>query len=199
MPRNNLWKRLGDLKVPFGLRASTIRLYEKIIAKFNNSDGWLEEINCNIGVKKGFPLSPTRFAIKINKLEVSLKEEGVGTNLVGIAPRSFFFTQMILFFLARSPCDLDKKLRILKKNCVIFRMSVNAYKTKVMIIKSRWTTYLDFLYETNITGKVLSYKYHSIDNHNKINWNYSVERRINGGWKSYFGPENNCNETFFHL
>jgi hypothetical protein len=85
VPRNNLWKRLGDLKVPFGFRASTIRLYEKIITKFNNSDGWLEEINCNIGVKKGFPLSPTRFAIKINKLEVSLEEEGVGTNLVGIA------------------------------------------------------------------------------------------------------------------
>jgi hypothetical protein len=61
MPKTNLWNRLEALKVPFKLRVTTIRLYENIIAKFRNTKGWLEEINCNIGVKQGCPLCPLPF------------------------------------------------------------------------------------------------------------------------------------------
>ena len=39
---------------------------------------------------------------------------------------------------------------------------------------------------------VSSYKYLGIDIHHKLNWNYSIEKRINAGWKAYFGLENNC-------
>jgi hypothetical protein len=52
MFRNNLWKRLEDLKVHIRLRVAMIRLYEKLIVNFNNYEDWLEEISCNIGVKK---------------------------------------------------------------------------------------------------------------------------------------------------
>ena len=40
--------------------------------------------------------------------------------------------------------------------------------------------------------KCLLTKYLGIDIHHKLNWNYSIEKRINGGWKAYFGLENNC-------
>jgi hypothetical protein len=40
--------------------------------------------------------------------------------------------------------------------------------------------------------EVPSYKYLGIDIHHKLNWNYSIEKMINGGWKSYYGLENNC-------
>ena len=39
MPRNNLWNRLEDLKVPFELRVVAIRLYKKVISKFKNNEG----------------------------------------------------------------------------------------------------------------------------------------------------------------
>ena len=39
------------------------------------------------------------------------------------------------------------------------------------------------------------YKYLGIDIYHKLKWNYSIEKRINGGWKAYFGPENNCKMT----
>ena len=55
--RNNLWNRLEEIKVPFELRAVAIRLYKNVIAKFKNNEGWTIDINCNIGVKQGFPLS----------------------------------------------------------------------------------------------------------------------------------------------
>jgi hypothetical protein len=34
--------------------------------------------------------------------------------------------------------------------------------------------------------EVYSHKYPRIEIHNKINLNYSVERRISGGWKFFF-------------
>jgi hypothetical protein len=67
------------------LRVVAIRLYENVISKFRNTEGWLEEINCNIGVKQGCPLSPTLFGIYIDKLEGCLEEVGcVSMTLVGI-------------------------------------------------------------------------------------------------------------------
>ena len=53
VPRNNLWNRLEELKVPFELRTAAIRLYENVIAKFKNNEGWTMDINCNIVDKNG--------------------------------------------------------------------------------------------------------------------------------------------------
>ena len=39
IPRNNLWNRLEELKVPFELRVASIRLYENVIAKFMSNEG----------------------------------------------------------------------------------------------------------------------------------------------------------------
>jgi hypothetical protein len=46
--RINIWNRLEDLKVPFELRAIVIKLYENVITKFKNIEGWSKESNCNI-------------------------------------------------------------------------------------------------------------------------------------------------------
>ena len=69
VPRKNLWNRLEEIKVPLELRDAAIRMYENVIAKFENIEGWSKEINYNIGVKQGCPLSPTLFGIYIDKLE----------------------------------------------------------------------------------------------------------------------------------
>ena len=58
---------------------------KRLFGKFKNNDGWTTYINCNIGVKQGFPLSPTLFCIYIDKLEKCLEEAGcVSTILAGI-------------------------------------------------------------------------------------------------------------------
>ena len=62
-----------------------ISLYERVIAKFKSTKGWLKYIIFNIGVKQGFPLSPTLFDIYIDKLEKCLEEAGcAGTILARI-------------------------------------------------------------------------------------------------------------------
>ena len=59
-------------------------------------------------------------------------------------------------------------------------------KTKIMIIKSKKGTYANFIYDNRNLEEANSYKYVGINIHHKINWNYSIEKRINGGWKAYF-------------
>ena len=44
VPRKNLWNRLEEIKVPLELRVAAIRMYENVIAKFKNIEGWSKEI-----------------------------------------------------------------------------------------------------------------------------------------------------------
>ena len=149
VPRNNLWNRLEELNVPFELRAATIRLYENVISKLKRNKGWSKDIKCNIGVKQGFPLSPTLFGIYINKLEGCLEEAGcAGTTLARIVIILLLYADDIVL-LTRCPSDLDKQLRLLKDFCSTMGISVNTDKTKVMIIKSKKDTYANFMYENS--------------------------------------------------
>ena len=96
-----------------------------------------------------------------------------------------------IVLLARCPSDLDKQLRLLKDFCSTMGMTVNTDKTKVMNTKSK-DIYVNFVYDNSNLEEVSSYKYLGIDIHHKLNSNYSIEKRINGGWKAYFSIENNC-------
>ena len=53
--------------------------------------------------------------------------------------------------------------------------------TKIMIIKSKKDTYAKFIYDNRNLDEVTSYKYLRIDICHKFNWNYNIEKRINGG------------------
>ena len=72
-------------------------------------------------------------------------------------------------------------------------MTVKTGKTKIMIIKSKKYTYANFIYNNRNIEEVTSYKYLIIDIHHKLNWNYNIEKRINGGWKAYFSLEKTIN------
>jgi len=192
VPRKNLWNRFEEIKVPLELRAIAIRMYVNIIVKFKNIEGWSKEINCNIKVKQGCPLSPTLFGIYIDKLEDCLEKAScVGPTLTGVVINLLrFFDDIDL--MARSPHDLENQLRILKDFISNMGMIVNTDKTKVMIIKSNNIPYDTFMYEKNNLEEVSSYKYLGIDIHHKLNWNYSIEKMIIRGWKDYYGLEKNC-------
>ena len=168
VPRNNLWNRLEELRVPFELRVAAIRLYENVIAKFKTNEGWSKDIKCNIGVKQGCPLSPTHFGIYIDKLEGCLEDAGcVGTTLARIVIILLLYADDIVL-LPRCPSDLDKQLRLLKDFWSTMGMTINTDKTKAMIIKSKKVSYSNFVYDNNKSEEASSYKYLRIDIHHKL-------------------------------
>ena len=74
-------------------------------------------------------------------------------------------------------------------------MTVNNDKKRLMIIKSQKDTYKNYVYDNTDLEEVYSYKYLRIDIHHKLNLNYGIDKRFNGGWKTYFDLENNCKST----
>jgi hypothetical protein len=108
-----------------------IRLYEKVTSKFGNIEGWSEEINCNIGVNQGFPLSPTLFDIYIDNLEYCLEDVGcVDPTLASIVIILLLYVDDIVL-MAKSPYDLGKQLIMLKDFFSSMGITVNTDKTKV--------------------------------------------------------------------
>jgi hypothetical protein len=135
VPRTNLWNRLEEIKVPFEFRVVAVRLYENVIAKFRSTKGWSEEINCNIGVNHGCPLSTNLFGIYIDKLVDFLEDVGcVRPTFDSIVIILILYANDIVL-MARSMYDLGKQPRILKDLCSSTRINVNTDKMNVMIMK----------------------------------------------------------------
>lgn len=135
--------------VPPELRIVAICLYEIVIFKLKTNKGWSKYIKCNIGVKRGCPLSPTLFGIYINKLEECLETAGYkGIELTGIIITLLLYVDDIVL-LARSHDDLDKQLKILHVYYSKMGMTVNTDKTKVVIIKSKKIIHGSFVYDNH--------------------------------------------------
>jgi hypothetical protein len=70
----------------------------------------VKEINCNIGVKQGYPMPPTPFSIYINELEGCLEE----ASCINLALIDIFIILLLyiddIVLMVRSVYDLDKQL-----------------------------------------------------------------------------------------
>jgi hypothetical protein len=92
------------------MRDVALRLYENVISNIWNTKGWFKEINCNIGVKQGCPLSPTLFDIYIDKLQYCLEYASfTSLNLTRIFIMFLIYADDILL-MVRNPYDLGKKV-----------------------------------------------------------------------------------------
>jgi len=83
MPRDKKWETLEAIGIPPYLFNVVFSIYKRVISRMDCNNDWKMDINCNIGFKQEH-LSPTLFAIYIEKIEQYLEEEGcIGINMVG--------------------------------------------------------------------------------------------------------------------
>ena len=158
----------------------------------NNLGNRLEELKVHFELRVATIRLYNKFIVKFKNNEGWTTEAGcVDTILDRIVIILLLYANDIVL-MERRPSNLDKQLRILKYFCSHMGMFVNTDKKKIMIIKSRKDAYANLIYDNRNLEEVTYYQYLKIDIHHKLNWNYSIEKRINGGWKAYFGLENNC-------
>jgi len=127
---------------------SIICLYENVITKLKINEGWSKDMQCNMEVKQGCPLSPSLFGIFIDKLEECLETAGCkGTELAGIIITLLLYANDII--LTKKHDDLDKKSQTLHVYFFKMGMTVNTNKTKVMTIKSKMIAHGSFVYDNH--------------------------------------------------
>jgi hypothetical protein len=98
---------LEEIKLFVELRVAAIKLYENIVSIFWNTKGCSEEINYNLGVNQGCPLSPTLFGIYIDKLQEWLEEVSCDDpTLIGIVIIILPYADDIVL-IVRTPHNLE--------------------------------------------------------------------------------------------
>ena len=98
VPRDKLWHRMEELEIHLQYRAAIHRLYEELKVKIRTSKGISEIFRSDIGVKQGFPLSPTLFGLYIDKLEEWLNFQGGDGVQLGefVIKRLLYFGDLVL-------------------------------------------------------------------------------------------------------
>jgi hypothetical protein len=137
VPRDKLWGRMEELRVPRHLRAVVHRLYEEVKVKIRTSTGISKSFRSNIGVKQGCPLSPTLFGLYIDKLEEWLNSQGGdGIHLGKFVIRLLLYTDDLIL-IAKSAHGLQEHLCSLVHFCRRVGMQVNISKMKVVVFSNK--------------------------------------------------------------
>ena len=150
----------------------------------------------DIGVKQGYPLSPTLFGLYIDKLEAWLsKTNGEGVHLAGYVVKLLLYADDLIL-ISQTSHRLREHLRALEHFCQEVGMQVNISKTKIMIFSlSRKGKPATFLFEGSSFEIVEEYKYLGIEFHYKLNWETCRAKRIQGGWKALYLLQNRCRKA----
>ena len=120
-----------------------------MIGRLKTTKGLSDLIQSTIGVKQGFPLSPTLFGIYIDELEAFFNESllrGDGFHLHQVLIFILLFVDDVVL-LASSPEGLQRILDRLAYFCDMRQLVVNLEKTRVMVFNGLKTSYLHFHFQ----------------------------------------------------
>lgn len=196
VPRDKLWRRMEELEIHVHYRVIVHRLYKEVKVNIRTSTSISKSFRSDIGVKQGYPLSPTLFGLYIDKLEEWLNlQGGDGVRLGEFVIKLLLYADDIVL-ISKSAHGLHMHLYSLEHFCRVVGMQVNTNKTKIMIFSNkRKQSQHIFFFEDNILEEINEYKYLEIDFNNKLNWEDYRKKRLLGGWKTLYALQNRCREA----
>ncbi|MCO5590830.1 hypothetical protein L7F22_044805 [Adiantum nelumboides] len=140
VPQENFWKRIKELQVPNEYMHAIFYIYEKVVCQVRVDEGISEFFTSTIGVKQGYPRSPTRFGLLIDELEHMvlefMQQEGIEEVMIENAMVMLLLYADDVVLLAHSLEDAQKLMIALKNFCLHSGLIVNGSKTKVMLVKT---------------------------------------------------------------
>ena len=94
VPRDGLSEQMQMLGVSNELHMGVYHLYEKVICCLKNANRFSQVFVSNMGVKQGYPLSPTLFGLCIDELKEMILEYAQGNVIDG--PHIGLFVVLLL-------------------------------------------------------------------------------------------------------
>jgi hypothetical protein len=176
-----------------------MRLYEFVLGRLHTTHGMSDFIRSTIGVKQGFPLSPTLFGIYIDELETFLHEhiqDNDGYILHQVLISILLFADDVVL-LSSSPEGLQRQLDALSLFCDLRQLMVNLGKTKVMIFNGlKKTSNFHFLFRGEEIEITSTYTYLGVQfSGSRFSLRPTLQPRINKGYGSLALLERQCFHT----
>ena len=165
--RDGLWHKLKMYHINGKCFTFIQNLYNNIKSKISTSDGSSAFFSCTIGVRQGENLSPFLFSIFLNDLDLYFRNRsqiGVTCEFENETIDTFVKIFMLLYaddtvLFSDNPDDLQNSLDTFKDYCTAWKLTVNVYTTKVLVIsQGRPSNKLHFYYEDRELEIVKEYK-----------------------------------------
>ena len=158
--RKGLWQKLLLNDINGKMYSVIFNMYSGIKSRITYNGETSEYFPCNIGVRQGENLSPFLFSLYLNDLESFFQDKHVnGLNIITneIEEELNIYLKLYVFLYAddtvlfsESANDLQLQLNTFCEYCNIWKLKVNAEKTKIVIFSNgRLPNNLHFLYDGN--------------------------------------------------
>ena len=133
---------------------------------------------CPVGVKQGYCLSPTLFAIFINDLATTLKNSNIGVILEENMLINILLYADDIVLLAEKEEDLQFLLSIVESWCKKWRLEVNLSKTNIMHIRSKrkLQSKFVFLFDKQPVPYCANYNYLGATLNEFLDYNFTAGR-----------------------
>lgn len=147
VPRFELWQKVLRNGINGKIFEVIKNMYSKAKSCISLNGKTSALFPCNIGVRQGENLSPLLFAIYLSDLESSLANKYHGLSLLSDLAREQFVEEDVFVYLklyvllyaddtvimAESPTDLQHALDAFYQYCNLWKLSINAQKSRVMV------------------------------------------------------------------
>ena len=136
VPRSELWKRMTQIRISLEYTTTVARLYEQVRRQLKMDSSFSKYLLSNMGVKQGYPLSPTLFGLLINKLDVIVNQGCKRRRLDG--PKFTYELIVILLYADNVIYILDdmQHFDVIDTFCQISWLIINVDKTQMMAIRA---------------------------------------------------------------
>jgi len=126
-----LFNKLMDRNVPRNLIYLLIDWFAKMETRVKWGNALSSSVRLSAGVRQGLVLSPSLFALYVDKMLVKLHNSGLGCHIKNFCFNSIMYADDILL-LAISVADLQEMINLCLSELFICHLSVNPFKSTCM-------------------------------------------------------------------
>ena len=194
-----MWQKLLSCDINGKILNVIKDMYSKTKSCIKKGDLLSDYFPCNIGVRQGDNLSPLLFALFINDFKLHISKSYKGLSIADTCYPSLKNEDIILMklfvllyaddtiVLAENEYDLQMALKSLFEYCVMYNLTVNTSKTKIIIFsRGMVRKYPSFQYGSDSIEVVSEYVYLGVKMAYNNKFSKAMKKQLDQGRRSQF-------------